>query len=547
MIVASSVRVQSSRDSSFKNSVLANTKSSSEKVEVSDRTNKKPVVASKNVALNKKIVTDVDVKNTLITKDVLYVSCAKNVLIPCHDKCLTNYKLNVHSKIRRDLFITTRIVKSKYEDTTLVVSKTRFSVKTTQSKSLDTTPVVSKTKIVAVTPLSAKNKVSSLGHNLFSVGQFYDGDLEVDFCLKTCYVQNLEGDDLLTGAHESNLYIISILEMAASSPVCLMSKATLTKSWFWHRGLSHLNFGTINNLTKHDLVDGLPKFKYGKDHLCSACERGKSKKSSHPLKFVPNTHYKLELIYMDLCGSIKVALINEKKYIPVIVDDYSRLTWVYFLHTKDETPEIIKKFIAQVQLNYKTKIHKIRTNNGTENATLKAHCEKLGIMQQFSIARTPQQNGVVQRRNRTLVEAARTMLIFSRLTEFLWAEAISTACFTQNQLIIHTRYNKNPFELIHGRKSNVEYIHVFGSLWFDGNMILTPYDAPNINEAESSTTALDPSNMHDTFEPKNIKEAMSDHSWIESMQDELHQFKRLDVWELVPRPDGKNIIAVKWL
>ncbi|GKE52211.1 integrase, catalytic region, zinc finger, CCHC-type containing protein [Tanacetum coccineum] len=117
--------------------------------------------------------------------------------------------------------------------------------------------------------------VEGLGHNLFSVGQFYDG------------------------ARESSLYTISILDMAASSPVCIISKATSTKSWLWHRRLSHLNFGTINDLTKHDLVNGLPKFKYNKDHLCSACERGKSKKSSHPPKLVPSTHSKLELLHMD--------------------------------------------------------------------------------------------------------------------------------------------------------------------------------------------------------------------------------------------------------
>ncbi|GJU51160.1 hypothetical protein Tco_1220715 [Tanacetum coccineum] len=152
---ASSVRRPSNRDSPFKNSMLSNTKNSSEKVEVSVRTNKKTYVASKNVVSNKKIVTDADVKNALKAKDVLCVSCAKHVLISCHDKCLENYKLSVHSKVRRSLFTTPRIVKFKFADTTLVVLKTRFSVKTTQSKSLDTTPIVSKTKIVAVTPLSA--------------------------------------------------------------------------------------------------------------------------------------------------------------------------------------------------------------------------------------------------------------------------------------------------------------------------------------------------------------------------------------------------------
>ncbi|GJS92692.1 retrovirus-related pol polyprotein from transposon TNT 1-94 [Tanacetum coccineum] len=313
--------------------------------------------------------------------------------------------------------------------------------------------------------------VEGLGHNLFSVGQFCDGDLEVAFRSNTCYVRNLEGDDLLTGGRESNLYTISISDMAASSPVCLMSKATSTKSWLWHRRLSHLNFGTINDLTRLDLVDGLPKFKYGKDHLCSACERGKSKKASHPPKLVPSDHSKLELLHMDLCGPMRVASINGKKYILVIVDDFSRYTWVYFLRSKDETPEIIKKFIAQAQLNYKAKVCKIRTDNGTEfkNTSLKAHYEKLGIMQQFSIARTPQQNGVVERRNRTLVEAARTMLIFSRLPEFLWAEAVATACFTQNRSIIHTRYNKTPYELLRGRKPNIAYFHVFGSLCYPTN------------------------------------------------------------------------------
>ncbi|GKD24553.1 integrase, catalytic region, zinc finger, CCHC-type containing protein, partial [Tanacetum coccineum] len=131
--------------------------------------------------------------------------------------------------------------------------------------------------------------VEGLEHNLFSVEYFCDGDLEVTFCSNTCYVQNLEGDDLLTDSQDLNLYTISIFEMAASSPVCLMSRATLTKSWLWHRRHSYLNFGTINQLTLKDLVDGLLKFKYNKDHLCSAYEQGKSKKASFPPKLVPST------------------------------------------------------------------------------------------------------------------------------------------------------------------------------------------------------------------------------------------------------------------
>ncbi|GJX23084.1 retrovirus-related pol polyprotein from transposon TNT 1-94 [Tanacetum coccineum] len=439
MTVASSVRRPMNRDSFVKNSVLANSKKPAKKEAVYVRKNKQTDITSKNVISNKENVIDVDVANAPKAKTLLCVSYMQNVLIPCHDN----------------------------------FPKTRFSKESILSNSLDTTYVVSKPKIDVGSTSKANNKVSSTKRRNVQdyVGQFCDGDLEVAFCSKTCYVRNLEGDDLLTGNRESNLYTISISDMAASLPVCLMSKATSTKSWLWHRRLSHLNFGTINDLTRLDLVDGLPKFKYGKDHLCSACERGKSKKASHPLKLVPSDHSKLELLHMDLCGPMRVASINGKKYILVIVDDYSRYTWVYFLHSKDETPEIIKKFIAQAQLNYKAKVCKIRTDNGTEfkNATLKAHYEKLGIMQQFSTARTPQQNGVVERRNRTLVEAARTMLIFSRLPEFLWAEAVATACFTQNRSIIHTRHNKTPYELLRGRKPNVEYFHVFGSLCYPTN------------------------------------------------------------------------------
>ncbi|GJY81170.1 retrovirus-related pol polyprotein from transposon TNT 1-94 [Tanacetum coccineum] len=279
--------------------------------------------------------------------------------------------------------------------------------------------------------------LKGLGHNLFSVGQFCDDDLEVAFRSKTCYVRNLEGDDLLTGAHESNLYTISISDMAVSSRIFLMSKATLTKSWLWHRRLSHPNLGTINHLTKQDLVDGLPKFKYDKDHLCSACEQGKSKKATLPPKLVPCTHSKMELIHMDLCGPMRVESINGKKYILVIVDDYSRYT----------------------------------SDNGIEfkNATLQAHYEKLGIMQQFLISKTPQQNGVVERQNHTLVEAARTMLIFSRSLEFICSEDISTTCFTQNHSLIHTHYNNTPYELLRDRKPNVQYFHVFGSLFYPTN------------------------------------------------------------------------------
>ncbi|GJY16605.1 retrovirus-related pol polyprotein from transposon TNT 1-94 [Tanacetum coccineum] len=135
---------------------------------------------------------------------------------------------------------------------------------------------------------------------------------------------------------ETHLYTISLDDMLKTSSICLLSKASKTKSWLWHRRLSHLNFGTLNKLAKDGLVRGIPKLKFKKDHLCSACALGKSKKSSHQPKAEDTNQEKLYLLHMDLCIQMRVESINGKKYILVIVDDYSRFTWVKFLRSKDE-------------------------------------------------------------------------------------------------------------------------------------------------------------------------------------------------------------------
>nr|GEU99905.1 hypothetical protein [Tanacetum cinerariifolium] len=241
--------------------------------------------------------------------------------------------------------------------------------------------------------------IEGLGHNLFLVGQFCDADLEVAFRRNTCFIRDLDGVDLLKGNRSTNLYTINLYDMASDSPICLMAHATPTKSWLWHQRLSHLNFDTINDLAKNDLVSGLPKFKYVKEHICPSCEQEKSKRASHPPKPISNSKQRLHLLHMDLCGPMRVASINGKRYVLVIIDDYSRYTWVHFLRTKDETPE--------------------------------EYFDSVGITYETSAAKTPQQNGVVERRNHTLVEAARTMLIFSHAPLFLWAEAIATAVYNR--------------------------------------------------------------------------------------------------------------------
>ncbi|GJR52874.1 retrovirus-related pol polyprotein from transposon TNT 1-94 [Tanacetum coccineum] len=243
--------------------------------------------------------------------------------------------------------------------------------------------------------------VEGIGHNLFSVCKFCDADLKVAFRKNTCFIRNLEGVDLLFGSRDTNLYTISLDDMLKTSPICLLSKASKTKSWLWHHRLSHLNFGTLNKLAKDGLARGIPRLKFQKDHLCSACALGKSKKSSHQPKAEDTNQEKLYLLHMDLCGPMRVASINGKRYILVIVDDYSRFTWVRFLRTKDEAPEAIIKCIKNIQVRLNATVRNVRTDNGTEfvNQTLREFYENVGISHQTSVARTPQQNGVVERQN----------------------------------------------------------------------------------------------------------------------------------------------------
>nr|GEV98833.1 retrovirus-related Pol polyprotein from transposon TNT 1-94 [Tanacetum cinerariifolium] len=390
-----------------------------------------------------------------------------------------------------------------------------------------------------------------LGHNLFSVGQFCDSDLEVAFRQHTCFIRNLYG-------------------------------ASKTKSWLWHRHLSHLNFGAINHLARQGLVRGLPKLKFEKDHLCSACAMGKSKKKSHKPKFKDTNQEKLYLLHMDLCGPMRVESVNGKKYILVIVDDYSRFTWVKCLRSKDETPDFIIKFLKMIQVRLKVTVHRIRTDNGTEfvNQTLREYYEQVGISHETSVARSSQQNGVIKRRNRTPIKAARTIL----------------------------RHGKTPYELLHDKLPDLSFLYIFGALCYPTNdsenlgklqpkadigifigyaptkkafwiynrctrriveTIHVDFDelmamaseqsssGPALNEMTLATIISIRLQLHEqalfcyydaflTFvEPKTYKDALTQSCWIEAMQEELNEFEQLELWELVPRPDKVMVITLK--
>ncbi|GJY24210.1 retrovirus-related pol polyprotein from transposon TNT 1-94 [Tanacetum coccineum] len=369
--------------------------------------------------------------------------------------------------------------------------------------------------------------VEGLNHNLFSVGQFCDADLEVAFRKSTCFVRDLQGNDLLTGSRGSDLYTISLQETTSSTPICFMAKASPTQAWLWHRRLSHLNFDYITLLSKKDIVTGLPKLTYVKDQLCSSCEMSKAKRSSFKTKAVPSSKGRLNLLHMDLCGPMRVASINGKKYILVIVDDYSRYTWTLFLRSKDETPEVLKDFLTMIQRNLQAQVIIVRTDRGTEflNKTLHAYFKEEGIEHQTSTPRTPEQNGVVERRNRTLVEAARTMLSASKLPLSFWAEAVATACYTQNRSIIISTHGKTAYHIINDRKPSIKHLHIFGCTCYitrDGEnldkmkekgdpCVMVGYSTQSKGyRVYNKRTRLIVESIHIKFDE--IKEMMSDHN-----------------------------------
>nr|GEW40902.1 hypothetical protein [Tanacetum cinerariifolium] len=218
--------------------------------------------------------------------------------------------------------------------------------------------------------------VEGLNHNLFSVGQFCDVDLEVAFWKSTCYIRDLKGNDLLTGSYGLDLYSITLQDTFTPNLICLMAKATSSQTWLWHRHLLHLNFDTINLLSKYDIVTNLPKLKFIKDHLYSSCELGKVKRKSFKTKTTPSSKRRLQILYMDLCGPMRVESINGKKYVLVIVDDYSRYTWTHFLRSKDETPEVLIDFLKLFQRGLHAQVRKIQTDKGTDGGNLDKIKEK---------------------------------------------------------------------------------------------------------------------------------------------------------------------------
>ncbi|KAJ9544580.1 hypothetical protein OSB04_024287 [Centaurea solstitialis] len=224
--------------------------------------------------------------------------------------------------------------------------------------------------------------------------------------------------------HEAHANSIGMQYLdATKEEICLVSSVKNEEAWLWHTRFCHLNFNTLDKLVKLKLAKGLPDIKFEKDHLCSACEMGKLKRSSHKTNSDPSFDKPLQMFHVDLCGPIAKQSLNGKKY-----------------------------------------ILRLQVLHGTEfiNSTIENYLTSVGVTHNFCAPRTPQQKGVVERKNRTLVEVARTMLNASGLPLTFWVDAVSTACYTQNRFLVVKRFDKIPYQLLYNKRPNIKFFHVFG-------------------------------------------------------------------------------------
>ncbi|KAI0498664.1 hypothetical protein KFK09_019554 [Dendrobium nobile] len=483
--------------------------------------------------------------------------------------------------------------------------------------------------------------VDGLKHNLLSISQLCDKGFDVKFFTDRCLI-SLFDEVILEGKRMNNVYMLDLDRVDNSKSFCL--KTIVDDSWLWHRRLCHASMKTLRNITQKNLVRGVPKLEFTKDHLCDACQQGKQVKSSfHSIRDVI-TSRPLEILHMDLFGPVSTASLGGKNYGFVNVDDFTRFTWVRFLAHKNESFEEFKIFITWIQRKLGCEISTIHSDHGGEfqNDRFESFCQEIGIEHNFSAPRTPQQNGIAERKNRTLVEAARAMLAEYTLPRYFWAEAVNTACYVLNRVNIRSKLNKTPYELLKGRTPNLSHLHVFGCKCFilnNGKHPLGKFD-PKSDEGvflgyssvgkayrtfnkrtlvveESTHVVFDESDMpsetkieddeieaiqgvetmtlgervesqedlprewryssshpkelilgdpsegvrtrhglrkevsHSAFismiEPTSIDQALGDEFWILAMQEELNQFTRNDVWELVKRPKEQSIVGTKWV
>jgi transposase InsO family protein len=306
--------------------------------------------------------------------------------------------------------------------------------------------------------------VESLGYNLLSISQLCNTGYNCLFTnVDVSVFRRSDGSLAFKGVLDGKLYLVDFAKEEARLDACLIAKTSM--GWLWHRRLAHVGMKNLHKLLKGEHVLGLTNVTFEKDRPCQV---GKQVGNAHHSKNVMTTSRPLELLHMDLFGPVAYLSIGGSKYGLVIVDDFSRFTWVFFLHDKTETQGTLKLFLRRAQNEFELKVKKIRSDNRSEfkNLQVEEYLEEEGIKHEFSAPYTPQQNGVAEKKNRTLIDMARTMLGEFKMPERFWSEAVNMACHAINRVYLHRLLKKTSYELLTGDKPNVSYFRVWEQMLY---------------------------------------------------------------------------------
>ncbi|WVZ71040.1 hypothetical protein U9M48_019666 [Paspalum notatum var. saurae] len=314
-------------------------------------------------------------------------------------------------------------------------------------------------KVMGVGSVSLSSKLSvrevafvwNLGFNLVSVSQLLDEGFEVRFKKGACCVLDVE-----------ETFVFRVDLTSVSSPARCLVASPSADIWKWHRRLGHLSFDLLVRLNSMGLIRGLPKLRAEKDLVCHPCRHGKMVAASHIPVSQVMTSYPGELLHMDTVGPARVASVSGKWYVLVVVDDFSRFSWVFFMESKDEAFGFVRDLVLRLRNESHKAMRAIRGDNGGKFETLGSKTSST----EFSSPYTPPQNGVVERKNRTLVEIARTMLDEHRTPRRFWAEAVNTACYIANRIFLRAFLGKTSYELRFGRQPSVKHLRAFGCRCF---------------------------------------------------------------------------------
>ena len=301
--------------------------------------------------------------------------------------------------------------------------------------------------------------VPDLESNLLSVKKLTNQGNVVTFQGDSCVIT--KGDCLLAKAKIiDELYQLNCSEMVKIAKEDKHSNCIHT----WHRRLGHRNSDTIKKIVENNYASGIKINPCDHIMICTSCIKGKMARTPFPKQTNSKAQKPLDLIHSDLCGPMKTMTPGKKKYFLTFIDDYSRYTTVFLLHNKDEVPEKLEEYLAQVNNIFGGMPRVLRTDNGSEYTSGKTQAilRKHGIMFQTTVPYNPEQNGVAERMNRTLCESGRSMLFDADMPTTYWGEAITTACYLQNRLPGKAT-TKTPYELWNKRKPDLRHIRIFGS------------------------------------------------------------------------------------